>query len=107
MLGTLAVSLTFVGVAVAAPFIPNLQGYSNTSGTLRTYSTLGDLDQANDFFQSLGTNGRRCSTCHMLSQGLGLSAAMARQIFETSNGLHPLFRPHDAANSPEMDVSTY
>ena len=106
LLGTLVLTLTFVGVAVAAPFIPNLQGYGNSSGTLRTYSTLGDLDQANDFFQSLGTNGRRCSTCHVPSQGFGLSAAAARQVFESSSGLNPLFRPHDAANSPEMDVST-
>jgi cytochrome c peroxidase len=106
LLLTLALSLGLAGVAAAAPFIANMQGYANPSGTARTYSTLGDLDQANDFFQSLGTNGRRCSTCHMPSQAFGLGAAMALQIFNNTDGLNPLFRPVDGTNSPLMDTST-
>lgn len=102
----LTLTLALAGVAAAAPYIANMQAYGNPSGTHRTFSTLGDIDLANEFFQSLGTNGRRCSTCHMPSQGFGISAAMARQIFDNSDGLNPLFRPHDGANSPVMDTST-
>jgi cytochrome c peroxidase len=103
---TLMLTLGLAGIAAAAPFIANLAPYSNPSGSHRTYSTLGDLDQANEFFQSLGTNGRRCSTCHLPSQAFGLSATMARQLFNSTDGLHPLFRPIDAANSPLLDTST-
>jgi cytochrome c peroxidase len=106
----LALALVFTvlaaGVAGAAPFIANMQGYSNPSGVHRTYSTQGDLDLANDFFQRFGTNGRTCATCHAVSNGFGLSAALARSLFDATNGQNPLFRPVDGANSPLMDTST-
>ncbi|HSB76366.1 MAG TPA: hypothetical protein VLC12_12000, partial [Terriglobales bacterium] len=34
------------------------------SGVLATYRTDGGVDLANPYFQSLGTNGRSCVTCH-------------------------------------------
>ena len=34
------------------------------TGLMGTYKIDGPIDKTNDFFQSLGTNGRSCSTCH-------------------------------------------
>ncbi|MBI2207083.1 MAG: hypothetical protein HYU41_24880 [Candidatus Rokubacteria bacterium] len=102
----IGLTLALTGVALAAPFAPNMQPFGNPSGVHRTYSTLGDVDLGGDFFLSLGTNGRRCSTCHVPGHGYGLGAAQARVLFDNTDGTHPLFRPHDGANSPLMDVST-
>ena len=47
--------------------IPNRQSFNDSTGTLKTYSTLGSLDLSDAFFQSLGTNGcqKVKSCCHM------------------------------------------
>jgi hypothetical protein len=80
--------------------------FRNASGMLRTLSTAGPIDLSNPFFQSLGTNGRACVTCHMPSDGWGLGPETARQLFERTHGLHPLFRTNDGSTSPDADVST-
>jgi len=36
----------------------------NAAGLMGTFSTAGDIDLPNPFFQDLGTNGRGCVTCH-------------------------------------------
>ena len=38
--------------------------FSNSSGAAATVSKTGSIDTSNAFFQSLGTNGRACVTCH-------------------------------------------
>ena len=71
------------------------------TGQIGTISTNGSIDLGNAFFQSLGTNGRSCGTCHLQSDGWGLSAASARTVF-TSRGLtDPLFA-FDGANCPSV-----
>ena len=70
------------------------------AGTIRTYSDTGHIDARSAFFQSLGTNGRSCATCHVIGDGMGLSAAGARKRFETTRGLDPLFAAVDGANCP-------
>jgi hypothetical protein len=64
-------TLLFSGVAVvaAAPpqFLPNLFPFPNSTGVLETFNTTGKVDLTGPFFQSLGTNGRSCSTCHQAS----------------------------------------
>src|ERR1700678_3714856 len=45
------------------------------TGAIETYSDNGAIATTGAFFQSLGTNGRSCSTCHVASQSFGLSAA--------------------------------
>src|ERR1700691_3841685 len=45
------------------------------TGAIETYSDNGAIATTGAFFQSLGTNGRSCSTCHVASQAFGLSAA--------------------------------
>lgn len=80
--------------------IPSLQPYATPSGTESTYSATGGIDPNGIFFKALGTNARSCSSCHQLSQGMGLSAASAQALFTTSNGSDPLFLAVDGANCP-------
>jgi cytochrome c peroxidase len=62
-------------VAVAErPMLPNLFPFPNASGILRTFSATGDVDLTGPFFQSLGTNGRMCASCHLPDQGWTISA---------------------------------
>jgi hypothetical protein len=82
------------------------QSFADASGQVTNLSVSGNLDTTGAFFQSLGTNGRSCGSCHLASDAWGLSAAHAQQIFDSSNGTDPLFRPVDGAVSPEADVST-
>ena len=87
-----------------------LQGNSgitrNESGFARTVSSNGFIDRTGPFFQSLGTNGRSCSTCHVMNQGWGVSAADVQHRFDESQGRDPIFRTVDGSNSPNADVST-
>lgn len=66
----------------------------------------GSIDRSNPFFADLGTNGRTCESCHDARAGWTMSASLAQKLFRESDGLHPLFRPHDGANNPNADVST-
>ena len=80
---------------------------SNASGVAQTLVAGGDLVSIDDpFFQSLGTNGRACVTCHAPNQGWSLEPTDVQRQFVASGGLHPLFRPIDGATSPFADVST-
>ncbi len=74
----------------------------DASGQIATISTAGFIDQSNPFFQSLGTNGRSCGTCHIQGSAWGLSAAFARSTFDATGGSAPLFSPVDGANCPTV-----
>ena len=56
--------------------------------------------QGNAFFQSLGTNGRSCGTCHLASDGFGLGVTSIREKFAATHGNDPLFAAIDGANCP-------
>src|SRR4029077_167935 len=89
------------------PAVPNLAGFPNPSGVVRTYSQNGDLDLAGPFFQSLGTNGRSCGTCHQPSDAMTVAASHAQARFDASKGLEPIFRTNDGSNCDhDIDVST-
>ena len=81
-------------------------GSNNASGTLRTLSASGDIDTDNPFFQSLGTNGRSCVTCHSPDAAWTVTPAGLSTRFEASAGQDPIFRVNDGSNSPLADVST-
>ena len=88
--------------------IANRQIFTNPNGSHSTFSTRDGafLDTDNAFFQSIGTNGRACASCHQAEDAMGLSAAHVRTRFENSCGLDPIFRPVDGSNNPAADVST-
>lgn len=89
------------------PAIPNMAGFPDPSGVLRTYSTNGAMNLNGMFFQNLGTNGRTCFTCHQASDGMSISAAHVQARFNASQGLDPIFRTNDGSNCDHgIDVST-
>jgi len=78
----------------------------DSTGVLSTFSTTGAIDLTNPFFQSLGTNGRSCSTCHQVGDAWSVTPDHIRERFEQTNGTDPIFRPVDGANCPSDDVSS-
>lgn len=70
----------------------------DASGKLETYNIDGRIDTTGPFFQSLGTNGRSCATCHALDQGMTITPTSAGERFSRTNGNDPLFAPSDGAN---------
>jgi cytochrome c peroxidase len=80
--------------------------FPDPTGTVQSVSTADSMDGGKLFIQALGTNGRACATCHVPSDGWGLTPATVNALFDSTGGLHPLFRPDDAAVSPLADVST-
>jgi cytochrome c peroxidase len=86
--------------------MPGMVLFPNPSGFAATYSTTGHIDLTGPFFQSLGTNGRACVTCHQPSQGWTVTPSQLQARFEATAGTDPIFRPVDGANSPNADVSS-
>ncbi|HEX9121291.1 MAG TPA: hypothetical protein VF840_12205 [Terriglobales bacterium] len=85
---------------------PNLATFPDPTGLLQTLSTTGGFDISNPFFQSLGTNGRSCVSCHQPSDAWSVTPPHIQTRFEVSGGLDPIFRTVDGANCPSADVST-
>lgn len=86
-----------LAAAAAAAALPNLLPFRDPSGVLETYSPAGSLDTSGPFFQSLGTNGRSCATCHVPGNAFGLSAAHVQRVYARTAGHDPLFAPVDGA----------
>ena len=105
----LCYALLFSGIAISVPAnpnAPNLQAFRNSNGIQRSFSSQGSIDLGNAFFQSIGSNGRSCATCHQPGDGWSMTPAHLQQRFATDGGLDPVFRPVDGANCPSADVST-
>ena len=90
-------------------FIPNGVFFLNPNGASQTYSANdGGIDLTGPFFQSLGTNGRSCGTCHQPSDGMSISAANVQLRFLLTQGTDPIFRTVDGSNcNHHTDVSTF
>ena len=78
----------------------------DASGWVQTSTPTGRIDKSNPFFQSLGSNGRSCSSCHQQQDGWTISAADVQRRFVATRGTDPIFRLVDGANSPLANVST-
>jgi cytochrome c peroxidase len=99
-IGLIVAVTAVLTTALSAATIPNLFPFRDPSGVMETYSSAGKFDESGPFFQRLGTNGRTCATCHVVSNAMGLSAAHAERAFERTNGQDPLFAPVDGAACP-------
>src|SRR5437868_11100400 len=98
---------TFLPAQQGQSVIPNLTGFRNPAGTVRTFNQNGDIDLNSAFFQNLGTNGRNCATCHQPSDAMSISAAHVQNRFDDSDGLDPIFLPNDGSNCDhDIDLST-
>jgi hypothetical protein len=107
MLLTAAIAAVSV-IACAVSVVPASRDgvtFANASGWLRV-AGMEDADLDNPFFQPLGTNGRRCVTCHRPAQAWSVTPAELRARFDRSNGLEPIFRSNDGSTCDGADVST-
>jgi len=94
--------------------LPNNTPVGDATGVFTTVSSHGSIDLDNEFFQDLGTNGRRCVSCHVPTVGWTITPKQLKATFDQTEGgkyddglgLSAVFRPVDGANSPKADVST-
>lgn len=103
LLALTATTLTIA--AAAADNAPGMQFALDPTGIVGVVNINGPTDTTGPFFQSLGTNGRSCSSCHIASEAMGLSAAGARARFAATGGADPLFASVDGANCPSFQGS--
>ena len=87
--------------------VPRFQEFSDPEGRFANLNLAGPTDTTtNPFFQDLGSNGRRCVTCHQASDAWSVTPPHIRERFEATHGTDAIFRPVDGANCPIADVST-
>jgi cytochrome c peroxidase len=103
-----ALGALFAALTASAQSMPNLFPIPNARGLLATYNTANQpIDLSGPFFQSLGTNGRRCSSCHLPTEGWSISADEVKARFAITQGLDPIFRTNDGSNCDHnIDTST-
>ena len=106
-LGAAILGAVFVtGLVSADSHLNNLKPFDDPTGRVRTFSTSGEADISNPFFQSMGTNGRSCGSCHQASDAWTVTPEHIRARFDASDGTDPIFRTVDGANCPSADVTT-
>jgi len=89
------------GARADSPQAPQgLQLFVDHTGITGTFDINAPVNEQGAFFQSLGTNGRSCSTCHVASQAMSLSATGIQLRFAQTGGKDPLFAVVDGANCP-------
>ena len=93
------------GTAIADIYLPNLFPFFDFTGLSATNSTTGSIDLSGTFFQSLGTNGRTCGTCHAPSDAFGLSAVDAQFRYFITHGKDPLFDQVDGSTCPTGPIN--
>ena len=88
-------------------FVPFYQEFGDSSGRFANLNLGGPTDMSrNAFFQDIGTNGRRCVTCHQANDAWTVTPTHIQQRFEATNGTDPIFRTNDGSGCPTQDVST-
>jgi cytochrome c peroxidase len=76
------------------------QSFADPTGVIETIDVNGRVDGTGAFFESLGTNGRTCATCHVAGQAMSISASDVQARFALTRGMDPLFAAVDGANCP-------
>src|SRR5579863_6126264 len=85
----------------------NTLTFPDPTGLVQVFNQNGAFDFTGPFFQSLGTNGRSCGTCHQPSDAMSVSAAHVQLRFDLTAGLDPIFRTVDGSNCDHnIDTST-
>lgn len=83
---------------------PTLVAFQNTYGQMRTITVNGDVDLSNPFFQDLGTNGRRCVTCHQPSDAWTITPEHVQARFAATQGDDPIFHANDGSVCAGVDA---
>jgi cytochrome c peroxidase len=79
---------------------PTVRIFPDATGAIETLDVNGRFNRNGAFFQSLGTNGRTCETCHAADQAMSLEVRQIQARFAATHGKDPLFAPVDGANCP-------
>jgi cytochrome c peroxidase len=102
-------------VGISTGSVANLLPFSDPTGCVETFTAdaSGQVDTTGPFFQSLGTNGRSCSSCHQPADGWTISAADVQKRFNQAtfdaNGVSsdPIFAKVDGATCDQgADLTT-
>jgi hypothetical protein len=98
-IGSVAASIIVAGHVAAAGADDSEQAvFRNGTGHVRTVTEGGEpIDFENPFFQELGTNGRRCVTCHEPNQGWTITPEGVEAKF-LADSADPIFRNNDGSN---------
>ena len=81
--------------------------FDDPTGRITTLSVNGTVvDPTNPFFEDLGTNGRRCSTCHRPEDAMTVTPTHLQERFAATRGTDPIFRPNDGSNCEGADPQT-
>ena len=87
---------------------PTCSRFQTIADLLETYNVNNaPISLKGAFFQSLGTNGRSCSSCHLPTEGWSISAEEVQLRFLLTQGRDPIFRTNDGSNCDQnIDTST-
>jgi len=86
--------------------IPQSLDLPDGIGLVSSHQSTGDVTTStNPFFQSLGTNGRTCFTCHQPQNGWALSPGAIQSTYLNTQGTDPLFAPVDGADCPDRGAA--
>jgi cytochrome c peroxidase len=81
--------------------LPQTTTTVDLTGQTTTYFPGGAVTTANNaFFQSLGTNGRTCFSCHQPQNNWSTTPATLLTTYVTTLGRDPVFSPVDGADCP-------
>jgi cytochrome c peroxidase len=101
---TMAFAQTVPGIP---PLLETLTVARNPTGTANSFQVGGATVTTNNaFFQSLGTNGRSCVTCHDPQAGWSVTPRGVNARFQATQGADPLFRLIDGATCSTASVAT-
>src|SRR4051812_24205616 len=98
--------LLLTGIAVSDDSQRHLSTFANENGVAQTFNSPGRLDTTGPFFQSLGSNGRSCATCHQPGDNWSVTPKHIKIRFDQTQGLDPIYRTNDGANCDPSDVPT-
>ncbi|HEY2677582.1 MAG TPA: hypothetical protein VGI65_11495 [Steroidobacteraceae bacterium] len=97
-LGAMVLAAMLSAYTAGAHEASSAQAFADPAGVIETVNVNGPTNTRGAFFQSLGTNGRSCATCHVASQAMSISPPQIRERFVQTRGADPLFAAVDGAN---------
>jgi cytochrome c peroxidase len=101
-----AALVVWAAATVAATGGGRLIVFANGAGLMGTFSTDGEIDLQNPFFQDLGTNGRRCVSCHQPDSAWTITPGNVQLRFLLTRGTDPIFTNNDGSNCEGAEPRT-
>ena len=93
------------GRAAASEQTPGVVAFADPTGQVQTFAA-GGIPLDNPFFQTLGTNGRSCVTCHQPSDAWSITPSHVQARFVASHGTDPIFSSNDGSNCEGVVATT-